>query len=143
MKYNRPIRRYRDSRGNLWINGQPYMGPVQIPPLPDRIALTDRVTGTVSVLSHTGSPGSLTIALVSVDPSWSDVAKYAPREEPWVQDPAGNAYRLSLSSGVISVAPSGIQGSSARVLTRNGSDTHVLEVSAAADGTVLYTEVDL
>lgn len=139
----RSIRRYRDRYGDLWIEGRAYLGPKRIPSMPVRIALTDRVTGAVKVLSHSGSPGSLAISFVDIDPSWKDVAIYPVNGEPWVLDPNGVAHRLFLASGVLNVGTTATPGNSALVLTRNGFDTHVLNITATTNNIVVYTEYDL
>jgi len=139
----RPIRRHLDPYGHLIIEGGTYMGPQRIPPLPNRVALTDRTTGDVRVLSHTGDPGFMTISLVQINSTWTDVTKYAAGEEPWVVGVDGATYRLFLDNGALNVATSGTAGASQLILTRNGFDTHVLQVSANGPGSVLYTEYDI
>lgn len=135
--YPRP-RKYRDMYGDLIIDGYTYLGRVQVPPLPNRIAMVDRVTGQMLVLGQAGSPGALTLSLQTIQPYWTDVTKHGPLEGPYT-----NEFRLVLSNGVLSAeyAPG---YSSRRLFTRNNNETTVLEITVNPNnGAVEYTETDL
>lgn len=141
--YRRPLPRPRrriDQNGGLWIDGEFFMGRYRAPPMPPRIALTDRVTGEIKVLSHTAGAGA--IELVDVNPRWPDVHIYGVNGEPWYFDGTTH-WRIYLSNGTIHAGQSSTAGSSARILTRRGYDTTVLEITADAAGSVVYTQVEL
>jgi hypothetical protein len=97
--------------------------------------MTDRTTGLVKVLSHTGTPRG--INLVERQTTWPDVTLYAAYEGPY----NGN-WRLYLDSGSLAFEAATDYNSS-RILTRLNFDTTVLELTAAADGSIVYTEVTL
>lgn len=127
-------RHYRDSNGGLWINGEFYMGRPRTPPMPPRIAMTDWLTGQVSVLSHDATGQFLVLA--AVDPLWPDVNVYGPYDGPYT-----NGYRLYLESGCL-IAEAAPDFTSAYTLTRRGFDTTVLRITAPA-GVVTITPYDL
>lgn len=137
MPYKRPVprpRRYTDTDGGLWIDGEFFMGRVRVPPMPPRIALSDRATGVIKVLAHTAGMAS---ELANVDPRWSDVIYYGKNGGPYSGD-----WRLYLNNGNLAFewAPGYSNG---RILTRRNFETHVLEITADNNGNVVYTEVDL
>lgn len=141
--YRRPLPRPRrriDQNGGLWIDGEFFMGRYRAPPMPPRIALTDRVTGEVKVLSHTAGAGA--VEFVDIDPRWPDVIIYGHLQEPWYFDGTTH-WRMVFSNGIINPTASSTAGSSARILTRRGYDTTVLEITADAAGSVVYTQVEL
>lgn len=130
--------KYRDVYGDLIIDGHTYLGRVQVPPLPNRIAMADRTTGEMKVLGQSGTPGALTLNLQTIQPFWSDVTKYGPLEGPY-----SDQFRLVLDNGVLSAeyAPG---NNSRRLFTRNNNETTVLEITVNPNnGAVIYTEVEL
>lgn len=129
--------RYRDEEGKLWIDGDFFMGRFRTPPMPVRIAMTDRVTGLIRVLSMTGTAPGLTIDLVAINARWPDVIIFGPYEGPY----SGN-YRLLLDNGILSFEPA-IDHNSPRIFTRRNFETTVLEITAGDDGSVVYTEIEL
>lgn len=114
------------------------MGRHRVPPMPNRLALTDRTTGNVRVLGHSGSPGGLSVDLVAVNANWPDVVQYGTHGGPYNQD-----YRLYLDNGTLAFEfASGYANQ--RILTRNGFDNIVLEITVdPGDGSVVYTEYAL
>lgn len=137
MRYPfRTPNRRTDIYGDLWIDGSPYMGRVRVPPMPPRIALTDRTDGSVKVLSDNGT----SIVLVTPTTSMRDVVIYGPFEGPY-----SGAFRLYLDSGSIAFEPvlDGIIYNSARILSRNGYNTTVVEITANPDGSMVQSLVTL
>lgn len=125
---------YRDQFGKLWIEGQFYMGGVRTPSMPPRIAMTDRVTGAVRVLSDDGAGN---VVLAAVNPSWPDVIIYEAYEGPKSGD-----WQLYLSGGVLAFEFK--QGyNSAKILTRNGYLKTVVEITADGNGAVVTAPYDL
>ncbi len=120
----------------LWNLGRP-----DYPPLPMWILMTDRVTGVVYVLRHTGDPGSLTLDLSATNLPTLNIALYGPLDGPWLN----GVVRLFVSDGTLSseiVYPR--PGNwNPRVFARRGVQRLLLEIRAAADGTLSYHEVEV
>lgn len=134
MKYIfRQPRRTTDIYGDLWIDGEPYLGKYRLPPMPPRIALTDRDDGSVKVLSDNGT----NIVLQDPTAAMMDVIVYGPYDGPY----SGN-FRLYLASGVLAFEPAPGHNS-ARILSRNGFNTTVVEVTANDDGSVVQSPITL
>lgn len=130
-------RRRRDQYGDLWIDGEFFMGRQRVPPMPNRTALTDRVTGAIKALSHTGASPEL----VDPRPQWSDITLYGP-----YFGPISNNWRLFLSNGTLGFeAVTGmVSYSGSRILTRKNFETTVLELTVdPLTGNVVYTQVTL
>lgn len=103
------------------------LGPVQIPPLPQNIVMQDRVTFEMYFLTQTGDPGSLDLLLSTVVPSQPDTVFYGPYAGPYLN---GNI-RLYVESGILLGELVGPDANfQQRVLTRRGSETILLEVTA-------------
>ena len=125
---------YRDQFGDLWIDGQFYMGRMRVPSMPPRIALTDRTTGAVRVLSDDGAG---TVVLAVVNSAWRDVIKYKPYEGPHYGD-----WKLYLNSGQLAFERDPGYNS-AKILTRRNFATSVLEIKASTTGSVVTSPYDL
>lgn len=127
---------YRDPYGHIIIDGYTYMGRPRVPPLPNRIALTDRTTGETKVLSH--DVGASNLVLADVTTSMSDITHFGMHDGPYSGD-----YRLYLNNGTLAFeyAPG---YASSRILTRRAFDTTVLELTVdLTNGSVVYTQIDL
>lgn len=128
----------RDTYGHRIIDGYTYMGGNRVPPFPNRLALTDRVTGLPMVLTHTGTSPSLTFAVTPVLPTWSDVTTYGKYDGPYFEQ-----YRIYLSGGTLA-AEYAVGYGSQTILTRRGFDNTVLKITInPVSGAVVYTEYDL
>lgn len=127
---------YRDPYGYIIIDGHTFMGRNRVPPMPNRIALTDRTTGETKVLSH--DVGASNLVLADVTASMSDVQRYGSHGGPYSGD-----YRLYLDNGALAFEYA--QGyASQRILTRRAFDTTVLELTVdLTNGSVVYTQIDL
>lgn len=125
----------RDELGKLWIDGQFYMGHTRTPSMPPRIALTDRVTGALRVLSDDGAGN---VVLATVNSKWPDVIKYAANEGPYDGD-----WRLYLSNGTLAFEFK--RGyNSAKILTRNAYMTTVVQITAnQSTGAIITAPYDL
>lgn len=101
------------------------MGRPRVPPLPLNILIQDRVTGTFYHLTHTGTPGSLSVSLSATLPAAPDKVIFGPFEGPYV---SGRA-RLYVSSGALQseLAPEDLR--QLRVLTRRGNERTFLEIT--------------
>lgn len=126
----------KDAYGHTLIDGYTYMGRQAIPPLPNRIAMTDRITGDERVLSHTGSVGTLTLDLVAVNPAWLNVTTYGPHEGPYT----GN-WRLYLENGTLVAEATILPHGNQRVLTRLANQRTMLDITVDVDGNIVYTEL--
>lgn len=127
-----------DAYGHKMIDGYTYLGRYRTPPMPNRIAMVDRTLATVGVLSHTGTPGALTIDIVPVNTRWTDVTTYGPYDGPYFEE-----YRLYLDNGVLA-AEYALGYGSQTILTRRNFETTVLKVTInPLDGSVVYTEYEL
>lgn len=141
MTYRRPLPKphvYRDAYGDLYIDGYQFHGKQRIPPMPNRIAMTERDSKQLFVLSHTGTSPALTLDLVAVDPKWTDVTTFGVNDGPYV----GN-WRLYLNNGTLfaeAVDPANVL-SNMRVLTRKGFESTMLDITVNNNGTVIYTEL--
>lgn len=128
--------KYTDELGYTYYDGYLYMGRTPIPPLPPRVAMTDRTSGDLSVLSHSGSPGSLTINLIPVLPSYTDVQTYGPYEGPYI-----GHWRLYLDGSVILAERVIEPHSNSIISTRRNNDRTMLRLGIDGDdGSVTYTE---
>lgn len=143
MQFRKP-RIYFDRYGDRWIDGEGDIGRYRVPPMPVRIVLTDRTDGLPYVLTHTGSPGSLVVAVVPwvITPTGNDATVYGPLAE----GPYDNGQLLRLISGVISFAntPVAANNSNGLILTRRGFESTVLQLTSNPGvTTVTYTEITL
>lgn len=126
------------------IEGYLDMGTPQIPPLPTKIGLTDRVTGDVYYLTTDGVYPALTIVVSTmvVTDNVAGVRVYDAYFGPVVN----TNMRLFVSSGTLSVEPlterfvSG-QGQT-RVFARNANTSQAVEVTAPG-GVLTYTNIQL
>lgn len=136
MTVNRTVRRRRDADGGLWIDGEFFMGRVRVPPMPNRLALTDRLTGEVLVLSN---DDALDVAVLDdIDPRQMDVQIYGPFEGPYF-----GQWRIYLYDGDIFAEHVDEKHNNAHILTRWLYHTRVLRITVDATGTVVYTPFDL
>jgi hypothetical protein len=97
--------------------------------------MTDRTSGEQYVLSHTGSPGSLTVNLAPVLPAYTDTQTYGPYDGPYL-----DKWRLYLDGSVILAERVLESHGNSIVSTRLNNDTTMLQLGVADDGTVTYTE---
>lgn len=116
------------------------MGRPEYPPLPMWIVMEDRTTGTQYVLTYTGDAGSLVLDLSTSLPA-RNFALYGPLDGPWLN----GVVRLYIDSGtllseVVYPRPGNFNP---RVFARRGVERILLEITAAADGTLSYTEVEV
>jgi hypothetical protein len=127
-----------DDLGYTYIDGYRYIGPVRVPPLPNRIAMFDRTTGIYGVLSHSGGVGSLSLAIAAVNAAWTDIEYYGINDGPYTGD-----YRLYLDDG--NLLAEYAEGFSSRIiLTRKAFDTTSLRIEVdPTDGTVTTSEYAL
>lgn len=124
---------HRDVFGDLWIDGQFYMGRMRVPPMPPRIALIDRTTGETRVLSHDGA----NVVLEAPTARMTDIQNFGSHGGPY----SGN-WRLYLNSGTLAFEYA--EGyNSAKILTRRNFDKQVLEITADDTGQVVTTAYDL
>lgn len=135
----RKPRRTTDANGDLWIDGEFYMGKYRLPPMPPRIAMTDRTTGAIKVLSDNGT----NIVLQDPTSSMRDIVTYGPFDGPY-----SNNFRLYLNNGslafeVVVITSAQESYNSARILSRNGYNTTVVEVTANPDGSMVQSPVAL
>lgn len=130
-------RMHKDRYGYTIIDGHTYLGKQRIPPMPVHIIMEDRVSGVQRSLSHMGNPGSLELDLITPDPRWPDTATFGPFAGPYV----GN-WRLYLASDVLTAEAMDPRNPHAnlRVLTRKDFERTMLEITVAANGTILYDE---
>lgn len=137
MTYRAPRqpRRRRDVNGDLWIDGQAWLGRNRVPPMPNRLALTDRITGQVLVLS---SAGGATPVLEAPLPSWSDVTVYGKYDGPYY-----GLWRLYVANGAIFAEPVAEIHNNALILTRWLFNITVLQLTVNSAGTVIYTPYTL
>lgn len=120
------------------VQGRLDMGWPQIPPLPARIGLTDRVSGTIYYLTTTGAYPALTIVLSStpVVDRVAGVYVYGAFDGPAVDD-----WRLFVSGGTLSTEPApGF--SQTKVFARADNTGQVLQVTAP-EGVLTYTNIAL
>lgn len=119
----------------LWNMGRP-----QVPPLPMWIVMEDRATGIQYVLKHTGDPGSLVLDLSTTLPA-RNRAVYGPYEGPYLN----GRVRLYIENGTLSSeVPFPAPGNwGPRVFARRANQRLLLEITASADGTLSYTEVEV
>lgn len=114
--------RFDPSTGRRIINGYLDMGGMTIPPLPQGVVMTDRVTGKLWLLSHLstapvvgGTDGRIMITDVLPRPEKYEV--YGPYDGPWIQ----GKYRLLISNGQLGFendgAPKHLQFAFRRILT--------------------------
>lgn len=123
-----------DDLGYTYIDGYRYMGPVRVPPLPNRIAMLDRTAGEYGVLSHNG----VSLDIVAVNSAWTDVEYYGPNDGPYTGD-----YRLYLDNGNL-LAEYAAGYASRYVLTRKNFETTVLRIEVdPTDGSVITSEYAL
>lgn len=127
--------RYRDQLGDLWINGEFFMGRYRTPPMPNYIIMTDRVTNAQKALTNDDSLSA--VVLSDVQPMWPDRSYFGPHDGPYSGD-----YRLYLSNGTLAFehAPG---YNSPRILTRNAFQPTVLEITASPSGALVTTTVTL
>lgn len=110
--------------GGYWNLGRP-----RVPPLPQNIVMTDRVSGQEWFLTHTGTAPSLTAELSASLPSQPDTVVYGPYKGPYLN---GGLIRLYVASGVLLAEYSLDQAViyNQRVLTRRALERTFLELSA-------------
>lgn len=141
MRYQRPWktpRVHRDNYGHTIIDGYTYLGRSRVPPLPNRIAMRDRTTGEEKVLSHSGTPGSLSVDPVTPSSRWSDITRYGAYDGPYDGD-----YRLYLDNGTLH-AEYVLGHGNQYILTRKDFETTVLRITIdQVDASIVYTEYEL
>jgi hypothetical protein len=103
--------------------------------MPNRLALTDRITGQVLVLS---SAGGATPVLEAPLPSWSDVTVYGKYDGPYY-----GLWRLYVANGAIFAEPVAEIHNNALILTRWLFNITVLQLTVNSAGTVIYTPYTL
>lgn len=141
MTYPRNMPRphfYRDQYGRLYIDGLLFMGKHRIPPMPNHIIMRDRFDDESLSLSHTGSPGTLTLDLITPNDRWTDISVFGPYDGPYV----GN-FRLYIENNVLlaeAVNPDTKHGN-LRVLTRKNFERTMLEIGVDANGAITTTEL--
>jgi len=120
------------------VRGYWNLGRPAVPPLPAFVVMTDRVTGTLYVLTYTGASPSLALSVSATIPARNRTV-YGPMEGPYLN---GNV-RLYVSSGsLLSEVLYPSPGSwGPRVFARLNNQRVLLEITASADGTLSYTEV--
>lgn len=130
---------------NPWIKRQTIegfldMGKPQIPPLPTKIALTDRVSGIMYYLGTIGSYPTLTVDISAalVTDRVAGVRNYDAYFGPVVD----KHYRLFVSNGLLDVELIDTDQSQTRIFARNGNSTQAVEVTAPG-GVLTYTNVQL